>query len=578
MNKRFLLLLILSLSFNAFGHGGDDGPSSLENEFSKLSHIHLPVNYSTHMGLSLGYELGGHEEEAEHDDHEGEDTHGDEIGLELDIHPVMFGGQDKIKRLINLDEVSGSNTLELSDENSSYLLLENRKWDLGLGIEGDFHLPLTGLSAGVGISFLRGKNYYSVKTLTHKKEIREDLSLPLKKEDLTNWRVGDMISYATKGSIILNAFVGVEPFIHMGPEYIHTGTYRIKILLETEDTLEVEVQTTSTHSIGFEGNALITGAEVNKSKGHARSITYEFNLSKMTSLKALEYLFNGRMDLTNQEMLISGGAIILNTKTNNSGFSYSGSFGLPVLFIRGMGRGVYHSYGTMEENEDGENHVSEIYTTAAVSERFTRGRLSNHKSTYQSLVSTIIRGEHALISSVLSWSFSADKVTAGMLQKNLRKLANIFNAPDLEDLRIPDIKNGYVKTDFNLNLSGADLLHLLNLKEMNKVEENALVLLKEDFKQYGHRSFCRIRTYNNCLKRYKNLIQSKYQKIRLTVTNLDGAYKKENMRTVSSQLNSLVKTLFSSRYLTQSFSLLRKPKREIRFEGEYIKKQVISQI
>lgn len=577
MNKLFHLLLISSLISTAFGHGGDDGPSSLENEFSKLSHIHLPVNYSTHLGLSIGYEIG-HEEEAEHDDQAGEDTHGDEIGLELDIHPVMFGGQDKIKRLISLDEVSGGHGLELSDENSPYLLLENRKWDLGLGIEGDFHLPLTGLSAGVGISFLKGKNYYSVKTLTHKKEIRADLSLPLTKDDLANWRVGDMISYATKGSVILNAFVGIEPFIHMGPEYIHTGTYRIKVMLESEDTLEVEVQTTSTHSIGFEGNALITGAEVNKSKGHAQSITYDFDLTKMTSLKALEYLFNGRIDLTNQEMLISGGAIILNTKTNNSGFSYSGSFGLPVLLIRGAGRGVYHSYGTMEENEDGENHVSEIYTTAAVSERFTRGRLSHHKSTYQSLVSTIIQGDHPLISTVLSWSFSADKVTTGMLENNLRKLANLFNAPELEDLRIPDIKNGYVKTDYNLNLSGADLLHLLNLKEMNKVEEKALLLLEEDFNQYGHRSFCRIRTYNNCLKRYKNLIKSKYQKIRISVKNLDESYKKKNMRAVSSQLNGVVKTLFSSRYLTQAFSLSRKLKKEIRFEGEFIKKQVISQI
>lgn len=153
----FFLFILPSL---AFSHGGDDGPSSLVEEFAKTSHIHLPVSYSTTEGLSFG--LGGSHGEEHHED----DLHADETGLEITVHPIALGGVDKIRRMIS-EEVSESKNLkiEASTAHSPYSLVENKKWDLGLGIEGETHLPLPVFAAGVGVSYLKGKNYYSIRKL-----------------------------------------------------------------------------------------------------------------------------------------------------------------------------------------------------------------------------------------------------------------------------------------------------------------------------------------------------------------------------------------------------------------------------
>ena len=573
----FLLLLVLS--FNAYSHGGDDGPSSLEDEFSKLGHLHLPVSYSTIHGLTFGIHDLSHSDE-HHDDG---DSHGDEMGFELDIHPVMFAGFDKIKRLINLSESSNSGLMiEAADVNSPYLLLENKKWDFGLGIESDAHLPLPFVVAGVGVSFIKGKNFYSLRNLVNKNEKRAELKLPLNEEAMKNWRVGDKISYSSKGSIVFNAFVGIEPFFHVGPEYIHTGTYRLSAHLESDELLEIELATTSTDSIGIEGNAIFIGGEASLGKGHAKSLSYIFNIKSPESFDAIRSLFNGRVDLTNQEMLHSNGRITLKTNSINTSASYSGSFGLPVVYINGGGRGTYVSYGTTEEFEHDHDHdhdhdhghISEVSTTASIKERFTRGILSKHKWEYQSIVSTVMRGDHSLLSTIFSWSFSRDKLNQSTFSKKLRKLARIFHLPQLIELKLPPVKDGYLKADFHVNLSGSDLLSLLNTKELASVKELALNNLQNDFTAYGHRAFCRTKSYQRCLRSYQNLITNKHSDMKSQIYALEKAYKAQDMRDVSAKLNGIAKALFSSKYLTEAFSNIRNGMgMELRLEGENIKKQ-----
>jgi hypothetical protein len=582
--KNLLVLGLFLLSSNVFSHGGDDGPSSLEDEFSKLGHFHLPVSYSTVHGMTFGFHDIFHSDEHHHEstDHEPEEGHGDEIGFELDIHPVMFGGLDKIRRLISLSEGTHNNfNVERAEDNSPYILLENKKWDLGLGIEADVHLPLPIVVAGIGVSYIKGKNYYSIRNLTHKYEIRSPLKLPLNSDALKEWRVGDRISYSSKGNIVFNAFVGIEPLFHIGPEYIHTGTYRISMHLESPDVLEVEVTTTSTDSVGVEGNAVFVGGEASLGKGHAKSLRYEFNIHSSKSFPAIQSLFNGRLDLTNQEMLHSNGRITLKSNSRNTSASYSGSFGLPVVYLAGGGKGTYFSHGKIEEmdhdHDHGHGHSSELFTTSIIKEKFTRGILSKHMWEYQSIVSTVIRGEHSLISTIFSWSFSRDKLNQRSFSKKMSKLAGIFHLPELEHVSLPRGKDGYIKADFHINLSGTDLLLILNKKELSAVKELALQSLQNDFDSFGHRAFCRTKSYQKCIKGYRNLIHGKYRDITHKIDLLEKSYKKQDMKNVSAKLNGISKSLFSSKYLTQAFSNIRKGmSMELRLEGENIKKHVLS--
>jgi hypothetical protein len=390
--KILSLLSIIGLftSLSAHAHGGDDGPSTLEQEFAKLSHIHLPMNNSTHHGLLWGYEIGAHEEEADH--------HEEPKGIDVNLHPVLFGGYDKIRRYVCL-ESNQNQEIETCPESAPHLLVENKKWDLGVGGEIDFHLSIPYTGVGGGITYLGGKNYISMRTLQNKNEARAKLNFPTNESEFSNWRVGDQLTYMSKGSVIINAFIGVEPFFHIGPEVIHTGIHRVTAKKTGESTLQIEFANMSSNSLGVEANAIILNAEASKSGGHSNSITYEFNITNVKDFDAVAALFAGRLDLTNKSLSDSNGKVILKNSIQNKGSSLSGNFGFPILFFNGGSKGIYHSNGEIEETEEDENKVEEIhhhqiYSSTRLKEHFTRGAISKHAWENRTLITTIVRDEH----------------------------------------------------------------------------------------------------------------------------------------------------------------------------------------
>jgi hypothetical protein len=575
MNKLIILLITFLFAGTALGHGGDHGPSSLEDDFAETSEIYLPVNYSRTHGLSFDFSHHGHD-----DYQSGEDTHGDETGLEINLSPVLFAGHDRFTRLIS-QALSSTNdsTIEASDENDEYLIIENRKWDLGLGIGPELHLPGSLLGIGVSVNFIRGKNYYTIRTLKSKNEKRIPLKLPISKENLATWKVGDQLSYATKGSMVFDAMMGIEPFIHFGPAYIHTGVYSFKAQLVSSHTMEIEVTTMKTKSIEFEASVLPFDLQGGKSKGHLNTLIYQFDLRNDNALDAIYYLFNGRLDLTNHAMLISGGEILVRTEMQNSSIYISARFGFPVLYINGGGAGTYQSAGTIQSNEPGGNHphLHDVFTTTYQRERYTRGILSQHKWENQSVVSTIMKGDHPLISSIFSWSLSQDRMKSNLFIKRLGRIANVFGSTKLQKINFPQHHLKYLKADLLANLSGKDLLPLLNEVQLKSLLTAAQEKLKTDFKIYGHKSFCRLRSYNNCLARYRNLINIKYENINMLRTSVELAYNRGEMNQVTKPLTQLVKILFSSKYLTQSLISARPDlKIELRLEGERIKKHILT--
>ena len=370
-----LSLITLLLSNLAFSHGGDNGPSSLEDEFAKMSHIHLPMNFNTLEGLKIGYALAG--EHDEHDDVDGHDSHEEESGFEADIHPVFFAGYDRINRLVNLEESQSSgNSLDRSQANDKYLSVQSKKWNLGVGLEGDIHLPIPLTSFAVGFSYIKAKNYITKMYLNSKDEKRESLEYPIDSEKLGKWRVGDSMSFTSSGTMVVATMVGIEPFFHIGPEYIHSRTYRVNVTLEDEKTLEVEILTTKTNSIGLEGNALITGAEASAGHGLMRNIVYDIDLTSKLAFSTLKNLLNGRIDLANQDLVNSLGEIVLTSKIKSNYKSITGSIGVPILFYRGGSRGSYISEGVVDRPQ--ENDLEKIYSTTVMSEKFSRGILSRH--------------------------------------------------------------------------------------------------------------------------------------------------------------------------------------------------------
>ncbi len=453
--NHLLGLLVLFLSHLAHPHGGDSGPSTLEQEFSKMAHLHLPINYSTSDGYYLGYEIGKLEK-----------------GLVFENHPIAFGGFDKIVHKTCLNE-SASKQIEICPENAPFVVLENKKWDLGLGFESHIHLPLPGVGLGAGIAYIKGKNYYSLRSLNSKNERRSALNFPVNAQEFKQWRVGDQLSYMGKGTLVFNVFVGFEPFVHLGPQISKTGVYRLSMRKTNNDSMVVELGSLKSKDFSFENYAIVLGGEFSIGKAKASSVTYEFNMKDENSYTLLATLLAGRIDIVNQGLALGLGNIMMKNESLNRGHSFSGNFGFPILFLNGGYRGTYVSNGTMEEMEEGKLHLHDVYSISKVKDHFTRGPLSKHAWLNQTLITSIVREkdepENSIISVVLNWTFSRDSLSQKQLQNRLSEAAQTIGVKQLQDLMVPDFAKGYVKVDVSLNLAAAQVLKVLSEKEKQEL-------------------------------------------------------------------------------------------------------------
>ena len=450
---RFLLLV--AVSFNVFAHGGDSGPSSLEQEFSKLAHIHLPVNFSSAEGFSLGFDLGNEEHS----------------GFSVESHPVAFGGFDKITRYTCLSRSEGTE-IEACPENSPYQLLENKKWDLGTGLEVHTHLPIGGLSLGIGFGYMKGKTYYSVRQLTHKKEKRSQLQFPVSKDAFSDWRNGDELFYMTKSTVFFNVILEAGPIVHFGPQVSKTGIYRVS-LRKHDDHLVAELALIKSKDFSVEGYAMAAGAEFSTGKNKSESLTYEFDMNDDRSYEALAYFLGGRMDSVNS--LLQSGDLQARLITDNRGISFSAGFGIPVLYMNGGYRGTYKTSGRYDlKEEDGSFHEHEIHSIAEIRDHFTRGVWSDHRWENSMLSTSVLREKDEPTESLLTvsynWSFGRDHIRENQLLRKFRKIDLRWKTNLSKLIRLPSNTTGYLKVSLVLSLNGGHVMKLLSVSETKELE------------------------------------------------------------------------------------------------------------
>ncbi len=560
--KSLFLFGLLLVSPLALSVGG--GKSSMEADFGRTSHMFLPLSYSTTSGLA--FELAGVDLTAGAGVPE-VDTEAEELGLELEFHPEIDAGYSRIKRKVFTTEVEAPD-LRIAPAAAAgpYVLIESRSWDLGLGLVTETTLPIPNVGIGIGVSYLTGKNYYSLRNFQALEE-RAPLRLPKSAEALADWRVGDELSYSSRGGVMFNLILGLDPVVKIGPQYAHTGVHRFRLRREGPSTFEIEVITLKTDRISIEGSSVILDAQAGIERGVSRSVIYEVDLGHPGAFDVIDLILRGRLDLAGSVALNSAGKIGLRTDLTQRNASLSGVFGVPFVYFNHRGAGVYRNEGTMT----GENGSTEVFTTTYSRENFTRGLLSKQKWENQSVISTIFSGPESLIAAAFSWSFSIKKASAELITKKLRRLHWIFGYPALAKLEFSEERLGYVKADFVLNLSGREILSLLAPASIEALEARALNELEEDFRRDGHEEFCRMRSYANCLLRYQGLVKAKAQTLRQMRQDIESFYQKRSLDRVTQKLSSLLRSLFSSRYLSRAFVETNPSlKGELRLEGDRI--------
>jgi len=569
--KTFFCFIFLSL--NVFSHGGDDGPSTLEDEFAKNAHLHLPVTFSTLHGLSFGLEnpLESHNES---ENEQGADEHS---GFELNFHPVVYGGQDQFIRYISQDQSSAPTLqIESASEEKPFIRIENKKWDLGVGLNLEQHLPLSLLSMGVGASYVRGKNYYMIQKLNSRFEHRSPIRIPINSEEFSHWRPGDQLAFAAKSNLIFNAFIGIEPIIHLGPEISFSGIYRYRIELKDHKTILVQVTDINNTSRGIEASAFPFFLEIGQGRGRINALTYELNMLQKESYLTLKSIFNGRLDLAQKLALTHPEDVKIKISGTTSSSSISYGLVLPALFTLGKTNGRYLTNLDSQEKEEDHVHQEKISNAIIQSEKFTRGFFSNHMWENKTIASTIIQGEESAIGSVFTWSLSKDKMKPSFIRKKLQKISWILDRDIAQRLKLPTNNLGYLKIDLVLNFNGNNILNLLNSDKVEKIRSLALELLEQDFSRLGHRSFCRIKKYQHCLNSYSTHIFDKTRKITEFKNKINSYYLKNKSSKLPLEISNLIHELLQSKYLTQSFRKLNPTlSLNLSLEGEKIKRHLI---
>ncbi len=572
---KLLLYVLIFLTFTlAYADDRVIG-DSLEDEFTEYSETKLPLSYSTINGLSFDY-FSQKDDSDENDDN----LFNDLTGLSVNLGPTGIASIEKIKRLVNLEEANPAlTTIQESKNDSSYLFIENLKWDLGVGIEAyDYTIPGT-IVGGFSTSLLRGKNYYSVRTLHSKSEIRKKLKMPLKLENLSDWRVGDQIFYATRGGVVTNMFLGFRPFFSIGPEYVHLGSYRIKAHLIAPKKLQIEFTTTSTDSISFEYSSTPISFDLTRGFSHIKSMLYEFDLTSPEAVSGIIDLFHGRLDRTHEKMLNLNGEIKLQTDIHQHSLNFSGKYGIPIVYINGSSLGTSHHEGKIEIIEENIKKEFDVFSYSSIKESYSKGFISDKKWNNETIATTILRGTNtpiSVIGSIYSWSFSKQDMKVKNLKKKFSKLSKVLRKPKLNELQFPNKKLGYLKAEILLEFSGGDLLFLTNKENLNSLKKHSFSLLESDFNQFGHKAFCYIKTRSQCLNLYVENINSKIDLLNQYLFEIKSNYQENNLNYVTQKLTKMISALLSSRYLTQSYISKRSAlKIELLLEGENIKKHRI---
>jgi hypothetical protein len=575
MKKINFIYLFCFISFTTFAQERIIG-NELENEFFTSTENSLPITYSSLNGLSFDYFFPKSDID-ENDDN----FYSDFSGLTLNVGPTGNATLERSSRFISLEQASTTSPrLEASDDRSPYVLVENKNWDLGGGIEIYHNYLSDRLSMGGSFSFLKGKNYYSVRKLKYKDEKRSPLKIPYSLKNLENWRIGDQLFYASRGGIVTNIFLGIKPILSFGPEYVHYGSYRIRAQLMAKDKLEIEFTTTKTNSISFELSSTPFGMELLTGNTHLKSLLYEFDLTSDEAISGIEDLFHGRLDLTHKKILSLEGKIKISSDIQQNFSNFSHRLGIPLVYTNGRAQGSIAQDGILEIEAQNERKIFEVYSHSYSKDYFTRGFISDKKLFNQTQTTTILRGinnETSHLGSLYSWSFSKLRMKAKTIKKKLFHLSHFFGKPFLRQISFPEKNLGHLKAEVAIGFSNHDLLFLHNLENLNLMHQMALKALEVDFIQYGHRSFCPLRRKEQCLLRLKNQIKFKVDQLKANIPITTTNYRNNHLNLVCQRLTENIALVISSKYLGQSFFKLRdKINLEVLFEGEKIKKHRFS--
>lgn len=383
--RNCFLILSLSISLKVFAHGSGHGDTVFTGNINLPIGVPtifpLPVNIGFDGNIRFGWdwwgfrqhhgetghgdhdmgsnnESGTHHHETEHGDHEmGEshdhaetndggnhdssEEHHSENNSKFQIHwelaPLLYLNADKYRYLINLSEHSlntKSIPLEIGNEDQGFLVVEQKRFEVGIGVMAHGHLPVNAF-IGFGILPSMGIDFYSERKVSDLKAAENlgRVTFPKDIETLKLWNDGDLLLYRREASISFTAMGGISG-LSAGIGYTAKGLWQINLKKAGENKLLASVSKIKINSlmgmVGMEFLSLNLGLFGNEDN----SFTFEFDLAHPNAEKAYHEFIMGKFKLAQKlanEGVVSGVERVSKSRTKSFGQYFGVNIGIPFL-------------------------------------------------------------------------------------------------------------------------------------------------------------------------------------------------------------------------------------------------------
>ncbi|MFK7826048.1 MAG: hypothetical protein AB8G05_17990 [Oligoflexales bacterium] len=545
-------------------------------------YIHTPIHIGFDGTISLTFMHG----------HSG--TH----GLEYSMSPIILINGDKIKRLVKLGKQTSSVPLPIGNpnDNKGYRLIRKKAFDIGIGLAP--HLGVLNLVSGVAIMGHRGKSKYYERFIRNLSDLENTnhLQVPLSKQQLQDWAVGDQLVFAHIGGISFHFFGGYDPFLFVGPAYRALGEWKVHLKKIGKNKIKYDLVNEKIYSFGAEIEGTFSKIDIEKFHIKEKYFEFIFDFSKPEIPNLFKEVLKGNLKKVQKLCNNSYPGISTFVEGISQSHGNRSSKMLSLPFLYGASKSKNKVINTSFE-KDLENGYT-IKTNIALREErsATFGRLSNHKLKTEFFIATHEKSmpsteinfpdhfedvDHEGVEEInlkdhrrngnlkhgqnqfyhqfggtQKWVYETDKITGDKLEKKIESLGRESGFESLK-FSFPHEELGYVRIELSIMFSQGFLGKIMNLGSNSRLYHKLIKSSKKEIRNYfsleNSKNLCKNASRKNCEKKIIQNTKLVYSEIAEIIIRMHKDFSEHRFESFVVNYSKLGKTITHNRFVLQNF-------------------------
>lgn len=216
--------------------------------------------------------------------------------------------------------------------------------------------PLQGLVPHAGILPMIGSTKISERIAITRAELEalESLPVPSTVQELTKWRLGEKLTYMTRGGVMFMAGVTYYNIVGVGVGALAMGTWTTEVQKIGENVVLVKLAKGDLQSISVQTSVGLMASSLAKFQGLENGFSFLFKTDSKEGAEAFSQMLAGNIAMAQE--LAAKREVVIHVDANEtrmSGTMANHSFGLPYLFNWTWGTGKIQVRSDVDFHADG---------------------------------------------------------------------------------------------------------------------------------------------------------------------------------------------------------------------------------